>query len=93
VTDGFRVAAKVGRASREDDSERPGVRRLFFPSQVYFRTSFGRYQSGCRESGLGEALREGERPFKKGAQFLGTINDVRAVHAEMAAISDAARHG
>jgi deoxycytidylate deaminase len=38
-------------------------------------------------------LREGERPFKKGAQFLGTIDYVRAVHAEMAAISDAARHG
>ncbi len=40
-----------------------------------------------------EALREGERPFMKGAQFLGTIDYVRAVHAEMAAITDAARHG
>ena len=52
MTDGFRVAVKVGRASREDDSERPRARRLFFPSQVYFRTSFGRYQSSSRESVL-----------------------------------------
>jgi len=29
-----------------------GCSALVFPSQVYFRTSFGRYQSGSRESGL-----------------------------------------
>jgi hypothetical protein len=29
----------------------------------------------------------------KGAQFTSTIDFVRAVHAEMAAITDAARHG
>jgi cytidine deaminase len=34
-----------------------------------------------------------ERPVMKGAQFTATIDYVRAVHAEMAAITDAARHG
>jgi cytidine deaminase len=32
-------------------------------------------------------------PIMKGAQFLSTIDYVRAVHAEMAALTDAARHG
>jgi Deoxycytidylate deaminase len=40
-----------------------------------------------------EALREGDSPIMKGAQFSGTIDYVRAVHAEMAAITDAVRHG
>lgn len=40
-----------------------------------------------------EALRGGERPIMKGAQFTATVDYVRAVHAEMAAISDAVRHG
>jgi deoxycytidylate deaminase len=50
-----------------------------------------------------EALREGspkkglpeekEPPIMKGAQFTSTIDFIRAVHAEMAAITDAARHG
>lgn len=43
-----------------------------------------------------EALRDGkdgEQPIMKGAQFMSTIDFVRAVHAEMAAITDAARHG
>jgi cytidine deaminase len=39
------------------------------------------------------ALRGGRRPIMKGAQFLSTIDYIRAVHAEMAAITDAARHG
>ena len=40
-----------------------------------------------------EALRSDSNPIMKGAQFLGTIDYVRAVHAEMAAITDAVRHG
>ncbi len=40
-----------------------------------------------------EALRAGPSPLMKGAQFLATIDYVRAVHAEMAAISDSVRHG
>ena len=45
-----------------------------------------------------EAVRTGQLPsasppILKSAQFLGTIDYVRAVHAEMAAITDAARHG
>ncbi len=40
-----------------------------------------------------EALRTGDPPIMKGAQFLSTIDYVRAVHAEMAAITDAVRHG
>jgi len=40
-----------------------------------------------------KALREGERPIMKGAQFTATVDYVRAVHAEMAAILDAALHG
>ena len=40
-----------------------------------------------------EALRHPERALMKGAQLTGTIDYVRAVHAEMAAITDAARHG
>ena len=45
-----------------------------------------------------EMLRTGDPsagcpPIMKGAQFLGTIDYVRAVHAEMAALTDAARHG
>lgn len=43
-----------------------------------------------------EALRDGkdgEPPIMNGAQFTSTIDFVRAVHAEMAAITDAARHG
>lgn len=40
-----------------------------------------------------EALRGGPSPLMKGAQFLGTIDYVRAVHAEMAAISDSVRNG
>lgn len=40
-----------------------------------------------------EMLRAGESPIMKGAQFLATIDYVRAVHAEMGAIADAARHG
>ncbi len=42
---------------------------------------------------VAEALRSGEPPIMKGAQFLGTIDYVRAVHAEMSAITDAVRHG
>jgi cytidine deaminase len=42
---------------------------------------------------VAETLRAGERPIMKGAQFLGTIDYVRAVHAEMAAITDAVRFG
>lgn len=42
---------------------------------------------------VAEALRSGDPPIMKGAQFLGTIDYVRAVHAEMAAITDAVRHG
>jgi cytidine deaminase len=34
-----------------------------------------------------------ERPIMKGAQFTSTIDYVRAVHAELAAITDATRHG
>jgi cytidine deaminase len=40
-----------------------------------------------------EALHGNNPPIMKGAQFSGTIDYVRAVHAEMAAITDAARHG
>lgn len=40
-----------------------------------------------------EALRAGKRPIMKGAQFSSTIDYVRAVHGEMAAIADASRHG
>ena len=40
-----------------------------------------------------EALRVGDVPVMKGAQLFGTIDYVRAVHAEMAAITDATRHG
>lgn len=45
-----------------------------------------------------EALREGspaegKPPIMKGAQFTSTIDFIRAVHAEMAVITDAARHG
>lgn len=40
-----------------------------------------------------EALRNHEGALMKGAQLTGTIDYVRAVHAEMAAITDAARHG
>jgi cytidine deaminase len=40
-----------------------------------------------------DALRGGQLPIMKGAQFLSTIDYIRAVHAEMAAITDAARHG
>lgn len=40
-----------------------------------------------------EALRSDDAPIMKGAQFSGTIDYVRAVHAEMAAITDAVRHG
>jgi len=40
-----------------------------------------------------EALRGGKPPLMKGAQFTSTIDFVRAVHAEMAALADAARHG
>lgn len=39
------------------------------------------------------ALREGSHPIMKDAQFTSTIDYVRAVHAEMAAITEAARHG
>jgi cytidine deaminase len=42
---------------------------------------------------VAETLRGGEHPIMKGAQFLATIDYVRAVHAEMAAIADAARYG
>jgi cytidine deaminase len=42
---------------------------------------------------VAETLRADERPIMKGAQFLSTIDYVRAVHAEMAAIADAARYG
>jgi deoxycytidylate deaminase len=34
-----------------------------------------------------------DKRIMKGAQFMATIDYVRAVHAEMAAITDAARHG
>ena len=40
-----------------------------------------------------EVLRDGEQPIMKGAQFTSTIDFVRAVHAEMTVITDAARHG
>lgn len=40
-----------------------------------------------------EALRTNENPIMKGAQLTGTIEYVRAVHAEMAAITDAGRQG
>jgi len=40
-----------------------------------------------------EALRGTDHPIMKGAQFTSTIDYVRAVHAEMAAITDAVRHG
>ncbi len=47
---------------------------------------------------VAEMLRTGDPssgcpPIMKGAQFLSTIDYVRAVHAEMAALTDAARHG
>lgn len=42
---------------------------------------------------VAEALRKGDPPIMKGAQFMGTIDYVRAVHAEMVAITDAVRHG
>jgi cytidine deaminase len=42
---------------------------------------------------VAETLRAGERPIMKGAQFLGTIDYVRAVHAEMGAVTDAVRYG
>ena len=42
---------------------------------------------------VNEALQTGNPPIMKGAQFSGTIDYVRAVHAEMAAITDAVRHG
>ena len=42
---------------------------------------------------VAEALRSGDPPIMTGAQFLGTIDYVRAVHAEMAAITDAVRYG
>jgi deoxycytidylate deaminase len=42
---------------------------------------------------VAEALHTGPRPPMKGAQLFGTIDYVRAVHAEMAAITDAVRHG
>lgn len=42
---------------------------------------------------VAEMLRAGESPIMKGAQFLATIDYVRAVHAEMTAMADAARHG
>jgi cytidine deaminase len=42
---------------------------------------------------VAEALRTGDPPIMKGAQFMGTIDYVRAVHAEMVAITDAVRHG
>jgi cytidine deaminase len=45
---------------------------------------------------VAEALYDGKdnrKPIMKGAQFSGTIDYVRAVHAEMSAITDAARHG
>jgi len=40
-----------------------------------------------------ECLSEGDPPVMKGAVFLATIDYIRAVHAEMAALMDAARHG
>jgi deoxycytidylate deaminase len=40
-----------------------------------------------------ECLNLGDRPIMKGAIFLRTIDYVRAVHAEMAALTEAARHG
>jgi cytidine deaminase len=40
-----------------------------------------------------EAIRAGNPPIMKNAQFSSTIDYVRAVHAEMAAVTDAARHG
>jgi cytidine deaminase len=42
---------------------------------------------------VAEALRTGTPPIMKGTQLLSTIDYVRAVHAEMAAITDAVRHG
>ena len=39
------------------------------------------------------ALRQDPEPIMKDAQFTSTIDYVRAVHAEMGALSDAARHG
>jgi deoxycytidylate deaminase len=41
---------------------------------------------------VNDCLRSGDR-IMKGAQFTSTIDYVRAVHAEMAALTDAARHG
>lgn len=41
----------------------------------------------------GVSSTERKPPIMKGAQFLSTIDYVRAVHAEMAAITDAVRHG
>lgn len=41
---------------------------------------------------VAQALHSGEPPIMKGAQFSGTIDYVRAVHAEMAAITDTVRH-
>ena len=40
-----------------------------------------------------QALRTGTNPIMKGAQFNSTIDFIRAVHAEMAAITSAAHHG
>jgi cytidine deaminase len=40
-----------------------------------------------------QSLYEGKPPLMKGAQFTSTIDYVRAVHAEMTAIADAARYG
>jgi deoxycytidylate deaminase len=42
---------------------------------------------------VAEALRAAEKPIMKGAPLTGTIDYIRAVHAEMAAITDAGRHG
>jgi len=43
--------------------------------------------------GDGEDLQVENPPIMKGAQFTSTIDFIRAVHAEMSAITDAARHG
>jgi deoxycytidylate deaminase len=42
---------------------------------------------------VSEALRSKVNPIMKGAQFTSTIDFIRAVHAEMAAITAAVRHG
>ena len=42
---------------------------------------------------VNEAIVTGRPPLMRGTQFMGTIDYVRAVHAEMAAITDAVRHG